>query len=253
MQGPFPPWGAQRVLPFPSVSPPGAGVPRAALCLSFPAGAAGTDLCMICCSRPGWALGRPRLKAHEPPEGRGAKLPPGTAQSCLGESDRGDLFPRAPSWRGAGCLDHPACPQWSGHLPTPPSDPCPLLGDPQGMPSWVGAAHTHGFPGAKDVPTLGAASVPPLPAIITVITKLLQPPQQSESDRVSRERVNQCGTQSAPSIPVLDEANHAGFGVCPEPQHHLRGMVRTGQSIARSPHGTTAAMHPHHQQGQIQP
>lgn len=254
---PLPTLGSTKGPPFSLSETPGAGVPRAALCLSFPAGAAGADLCTTGRSCPGWALGRTRLKAHEPPEGRGAKLPPGTAQSCLGESDRGDLFPRASSWRGAGCLAHPACPQRSGHLHTPPRDPCPLPGDPQVLapqviPSWVGAAHTQVFPRAKGVPTLGAPSVSPFPAAITVITGLLQPPRQSKSDRVSRERVNQRGTRGAPSIPVLDEAKHAGFGVCPESQHRLMGTVRTGQSTARS-HGTTAAAHQHHQQGQIQP
>jgi len=118
---------------FPSVSLPGARVPRAVLCLSFPAGAAGTDLCTTFRSRLGWALGRLRPKAHQPPEGRGAKLPPGTAQSCLEESDRGDLFPRAPSWRGAGWLSSPSVSSVE-RLPAHPSrgPPTPPPWDPLG-------------------------------------------------------------------------------------------------------------------------
>lgn len=101
-----------------------------------------TWLCTTSCCCLGWAPGRARPKAHQPPEGRGAKLPPGTAQSCLGEADRGDLFPRAPSWRGwRGGSAQPACPWGGGCLPLRVSTLGSLWGGtptPPAVPPWMG-------------------------------------------------------------------------------------------------------------------
>lgn len=76
---------------------------------------------------------------------------------------------------------------------------------------------------------------PLLPAPITVIMGLLQPPRQSKSDRAAGERVNQHGIGAAPGTPALDEAKHSGFRVRPEPQPQLIGTTRTGQSSAICP------------------
>lgn len=117
--------GKERVPPFPSVSPQDPG----SLCcasISLLELLLRTRLRTTGCSCLGWAPGRARPKAHQPPEGRGAKLPPGTAQSCLGEADRGDLFPRAPSWRGAGRLGSASVSLGGGCLPpgSAPLGPC---------------------------------------------------------------------------------------------------------------------------------
>lgn len=109
------------------------------------------------------------VEGSSAPEGRGAKLPPGPDQSCLGESDRGDLFPRAPSWRGAGQLSSPRVS--SLHLLGPPL--CPT-GTPRVASRIGGAAGTRGSLGQWGAAGWGLAGpcppIPLLPAPITVST-----------------------------------------------------------------------------------
>ena len=139
---------------------------------------------------------------------------------------------------------HPACPQGRGCLPIPPSEsPATSLGPPRcpaGTSSDAllgrGCSHPRDPRGKGGLQARGCQRCIPrfplLPAPITVITGLWQPPRQSESDRVAGERVNQHGTGGAPGTPALDEEKRAGFGAHPEPQHQLTGTTRTGQSTA---------------------
>lgn len=121
------------------------------------------------------------------------KLPPGTTQSYLREADHGDLFPRAPSWRGAGPCPHgeAAC-----HPCSPPWGPCFVLHIPQAG-------------GTQWNPEGGGWPRPPVAhCCITVIMGLSQ--LWHKANRTGR--VNQCCSRGAPGRPFVSGAQMSWGG-----------------------------------------